>query len=109
MSSYFHGIKKTWREESFCNSWENEIQLDDKIYFSQCDYSLDYTVDEGDDLTPPTTTIRDIDIKNLQIYAYNEETGEFDIDITELNNPTLFKALSLKTEEEIVEYEYERL
>ena len=109
MNTFINGIKKTWRDESLSSNWDGEIQLDDKIYYSQCNYDLDYTVDEGDDDTPPCTTIHNIHLENLQIYAYNEETGEFDIEIYELNSPTLYDLLSNKTEEEIVKYEYEWL
>lgn len=109
MSTFSNGIRKTWRDESLSSNWDGEIELEGKIYYSECDYDLDYTVDEGDDLTPPCTTIHNIRLENEQIYAYNEETGEFDIEITEANDSELYNSLINKTEEEIVKYEYEWL
>lgn len=101
--------KKTWFSDAKSSSWDGEIKIDDKIYYADVNYSLDYTRDEGDDVTPPSTTIDEISFDSEQFHAYNDETGEYDIEITQESNPELYNAIKLKVEEKIAENEYERL
>lgn len=107
--AFSNGIRKTWYSDAKSNSWDGEIKIDDKIYYADVNYDLDFTRDEGDNVTPPSTTIDDIQFRDAQFHAYNDETGEYDTEITLENNPELYNAIKLKVEEKIAENEYERL
>ena len=103
------GIKKTWASDSASNSWDGNIELDGKEFYVEVEYDFDFTYDRGDNMTPPDTRIDDFRFTFAKVYQENPGTGDYDIEITADTNPELFKAVLLKTEEKVVENEYERL
>jgi hypothetical protein len=101
-------MKKTWYKDSKSGTWEEEFELDGQTYWVETDYGIDYTIDDGDEVTPPSTTIRNIELINPVFYRYDEDLDTYEgneIDADE----DIIKELALKVEERIVEREYERL
>lgn len=106
---FSNGIRKTWSSDSGSDSWEDIIEFDNRNYFIEADYGYDFTYDRGDSTTPPDTRIDDFKFDRIAVYGENPETGDFDVEVTPENNPDLYKALTLKAEEIIVNKIYERL
>lgn len=106
---FTNGIKKTWSSDSASDSWDGNIEVNGEQFFVEVEYSFDFTHDRGDDMTPPDTRIDDFRFTFAKVYRENPETRDFDIEITPENNIELYKAVLLKTEEKVVESEYERL
>ena len=101
-------MKKTWYKDSKSGTWEGEIELDGQTYWVETDYGFDYTIDDGDEVTPSSTNIDDVELINSVFYRYDEDLDTYEGNEIEADDE-IVKDLSLRVEERIVEYEYERL
>lgn len=134
---FSNGIKKTWSSDSGMGNWDGEVRVhkdpvtgkysdisreklkanpelykNDPLFYVETNYDFDFTHDAGDDMTPPDTTIDQINLNNLRIYQEDPNTGNYDVDISaelEKTDPELFQAISYSVEEKIAEIEYERI
>lgn len=134
---FSNGIRKTWSSDSGTGSWDGEVRVhrdpvtgkysdisreklktnpelykNDPLFYVETNYDFDFTHDAGDDMTPPDTTIDQINLNNLRIYQEDPNTGNYDVDVSaelEKADPELFQAISYSVEEKIAEIEYERI
>lgn len=106
---FTNGIRKTWSSDSDSDTWEGIIDFEDNSYYVEADYSFDFTHNQSDGVTPPSADIDDFKFDRIAVYAEHPDTRDFNVEITEENNPELYKALVLKAEEIIVAKIYETL
>lgn len=106
---FTNGIRKTWSSNSDSDSWEGIVDLDDNSYYVEAEYTFDFTQNRSDGVTPASADVDDFKFDRIALYAENPDTRDFDVEITEENNPELYKALVLKVEEMIVAKIYETL
>lgn len=100
-------LKKTW-------DWDDEIEVDGVNYFAQANYTKEDHYDEGDGThTPPTSWVStEIDTykgaPDVEFYKENPETGDFDIPVTQEQEPELFEKLFDALDQKIYKFESER-
>ena len=93
-------IKKTWTNSDLSDSWEGELLVGNIVFYVTTDYDADYTIDDGDEYTPPDTTITNIQLNNTKIVQYNPNDNK-EYEITEETDPLLVKVILSKVELEI--------
>lgn len=99
-------IKKTWTNADLSDSWQGEIVVGGIPFDVSTEYDADYTIDDGDEYTPPDTTVTNVELYNTKIVQFDYHS-ENEIEVTEQTDPDLYKIILNKVEEEVVKEIYE--
>lgn len=99
-------FKKTWTNADLSDSWEGQVVVGGIPFDVSTKYDANYTIDDGDEYTPPDTTVTDVDLYDTKVVQYDYHS-ENEIEVTEQTDPDLYKIILDKVEEEVVREIYE--
>lgn len=110
--AYSEVLGQTKREPKW--DYDDVIDVGGVTYYAQANYEKEEFYDKGDGVyTPPSSWVKTEIIEyngkpDVKFYKENPDTGDFDVPVTQEQEPELFKKIYDALDEKIYEWESER-